>query len=253
MLTLERFCGILFPCEILYRVIFLPLPPVYDKVIALLIIIPLGLIFFSSAFLYNKLCDKDLLTSDENKVCEPLKSKWAYLAIFVVGMFVAWIFYLMLTHDTFDLSLPLLVPPLVVAILCELKNGFTPMISVVLSGLCVFCRFIYYCVFHGLGYGFSIILGFAVAFAVISIPKMIFDRNSVKPFDIFLILQISIMASYFSPIYALIFVGALYLLLTVGYEIPNLVAVKRKGSPIFTFRIPKLLLASAVFAAMLLI
>lgn len=233
--------------------IVLPWLPIYDVVVALLVTVPLGLIFFSSAFLYNKLCDLELLTFDENRFCEPLKTKWSYLAVFVVGMAVSWIFYLMITHDSFDFSLPFLVPPLVVAVLCELKNGFVPMISVVLCGFCVACRLVYYCIFHGLGYGFSIILGFVIAFAVIFIPKMLFDRNSGKSVDILSVSMISLMASYFSPIYTLIFVGAVYLLMTVGYEIPNFVAVKRKGAPIFTFKVPILLLASTVFAAMLLI
>lgn len=234
-------------------VIFLPWLPIYDVIVALLVTVPLGLIFFSSAFLYNKLCDRELLTFDESSVCEPLKYKRSYLAVFAVGMAVSWIFYLMITHDSFDFSLPFLVPPLVVAILCELKNGFVPLISVVLCGFCVVCRFIYYCVFQGLGYGLSIVIGFAIALAVILIPKIIFDRNSVKKTDILLISLISLMASYFSPFYALIFVGCVYLLIALGYVIPNFIIVKRKGAPIFTFNIPMSLVSSAVFVAMLLI
>lgn len=231
----------------------MPLSPFYNAVIALLIIIPLGLIFFSSAFLYNKLCAKDLLTFDENITCEPLRKKLSFLAVFAVGIAFAVIFYLMLTHDTFDLSLPLLVPPLVVAVICELKNGFVPMISVVLCGFCVVCRFIYYCVFHGIDYGFSIALSFAIAFVLIVLPKLILDRKSLKGADILFATQFSLVASYFSPLFALIFVAAVYFIMTLCYEIPNLISKKRKGRPIFTFRVPILLLASAVFAVMLLI
>ncbi len=232
---------------------FVPLPPVYNVAIALLIIVPLGLIFFSSAFLYNKLCAKDLLTFDETVACEPLRKKRAFLAVFAVGMAVAAVFYLMLVNDTFDFSLPLLVPPVVVAVLCELKNGFVPMISTVLCGFCVVCRFIYYCVFHGIGYGFSIVLSFAVAFALILLPKVIFAGKSLKGADFQLVTLFSLMASYFSPLFALIFIAAVYLLMTLGYEIPNLISKKRKGEPIFTFEVPVLHIASAVFAAMLMI
>ena len=228
----------------------LPWLPIYDVIVALLVIVPLGLIFFSSAFLYNKLCDGELLTSDESKVCLPIKSKRAFLLLFVVGMIVAGIFYLLITHDNFDVSLILIVPPLVVAILCELKNGFIPILSVVLCGLCVLGRIVYYCVFYGIGYGLSIFLGFLIAFAVIFIPKIIFDRNNV---DIPLVLLLSLLASCFSPIFALIFVAVVYFIRVVGYEIPNFVSEKRRGRPIFTFELPVLTLSAVVFAAMLLI
>ena len=240
-----------FPMYFLKWVIFLPLPPIYDVLISLLIIVPLGLMFFSSVFLYNKLCERDLLTADETYLCRPVESKLMYAVIFAISMAVSSIFYLLITHDVFDLSLIFFVPPFTVSVLCERKNGFVPLLSVVLCGLCVLGRILYYCLFQGIWYGLSIVLSLLIAFAVIFIPKIIFDRK--KSIDIFLILQLSLMASYFSPIYAIIFVGAVYLLMVLCYEIPNLVSVKRKGRPVFRFKFPILMLSSAVFAAMLLI
>ena len=230
---------------------FLPLPPIYDVLIALLIIVPLGLMFFSSVFLYNKLCERDLLTSDENSVCRPVESKLMYAVIFAVSMAVSAIFYLLITNDTFDLSLIFFVPPFTVSVLCERKNGFIPLLSVVLCGICILGRILYYCLFQGIWYGFSIILSLLIAFAVVFIPKIIFDRK--KFIDIFLILQISLMASYFSPIFSVIFIGLVYFIMTFGYEIPNLISLKRRGKPVFSFKVPILMLSSAVFAAMLLI
>ncbi|MBQ2915355.1 MAG: hypothetical protein IJE51_01040 [Clostridia bacterium] len=231
----------------------LPWLPIYDVIVALLIIVPLGLIFFSSAFLYNKLCDGELLTSDESKVCLPIKSKRDFLLLFVVGMIVAGIFYLLITHDNFDVSLILIVPPLVVAILCELKNGFVPLVSDVLVGACVLCRVLYYSFAPGIDYGLSIVFGFLLAFAVIFIPEFIFNRKSGKSTEILSIIAVSLLASYFSLLYLLIFVVLICIIQILGYEIPNLISLKHRGVPIFTFRIPILLIASAVFTVMLLI
>ncbi len=247
------FGGILFLFKILNWVILLPWSPFLEAVIALLIVVPMGLMFFSSVFLYNKLSEKDLLGSGENERCQLIRSRWAYLAVFLCGMGLAYIFYVLITNDSFDISLLFVAPPIFVAVLCELKNGFVPLVSDVLVGACVLCRVLYYSFVHGIDYGLSIVFGFLLAFAVIFIPKFIFDRNNGKSEQILSIIAVSLLASYFSLLYLLIFVVLICIIQILGYEIPNLIALKHRGVPIFTFRIPILLIASAVFTVMLLI
>ena len=63
----------------------MPLPAIYDVVFALLIILPLWLVFSSSVFLYNKLCEKKLLSLDEDLSLLPVKKALGYILIFVFG------------------------------------------------------------------------------------------------------------------------------------------------------------------------
>lgn len=231
----------------------MPLPPIYDIIFALLIIMPLGLIFFSSAFLYNKLCEKKLLSLNEETELRPLEKIRSYLITLGFGLATACIFYVLIVNDSFDFTLIALIPPLFVALLCEIKNGFTPPVSVFFMALCVLIRIIFYCVFTGFTYGLSIILSFILVFAVIIVPKFIFRKKENNPIELMSVLEFSLLGSYFSPIYAIIFVGIVYLLIVLCYELPNFISIKRKGNPIFNFKVPILMLSSAVFAAMLLI
>jgi len=231
----------------------MPLSPIYDIIFALLIILPLSSIFFSSAFLYNKLCEKKLLSLNEETELRPLEKIRSYLITLGFGLATACIFYYLIINDSFDFTLIGLIPPLFVALLCKIKNGFTPPVSVFFMALCVLIRIIFYSVFSGFTYGLSIILSFLLVFVVVTVPKFIFRKTDNQPIEIMSILIFSLMGSYFSPLYALIYVTATYLILTLGYEIPNYIAKKRKGSPIFTFRTPFIIVGTTVSAIMLFI
>ena len=203
----------------------MPLPAVYDVIFALLIIIPLGLVFFSSAFLYNKLCEKELLSLEEGKTLKPIEKFWNYLVILGFGLTTACLFYYLITNDSFDFTLIALVPSLFVA----------------------------YCIFHGFSYGLSIIFSFALVFAIVFIPRFILRKSDNRPLEIMSLLIFSILGSYCSPLYALIYVTAVYFILTFGYELPNYISKKHKGKPIFTFRIPLIAMGTGVLAVMLFI
>ena len=231
----------------------MPLPAIYNVIIPLLIILSLGLVFFSSVFLYNKLCEKKLLSFDEDSKLQPVKKVWGYILIFVLGLVTSLLFYYLIINDSLDFTLILLIPPLFVALLCELKNGFSPPVSVFFIGLCVLVRITYYCVFQGISYGLSILLSFAIVFAVVFIPKYVLRRADSKPLEISAMLIFSLIGSYFSPIYAIVYVSAVYFLMTLGYELPNYIANKRKGCALFTFRVPLIFVGTAVAAAMLFV
>jgi len=231
----------------------MPLPAVYDVIFALLIILPMGFIFSSSAFLYNKLCEKELLSLEEGTELKPIKKLWNFIAVFGFGFAISCIFYYLITNDAFDFTLIALIPPLFVAIMCELKNGFSPPVSAFFMGLCVIARTVYYCIFHGISYGVSIVLSFALVFALVFLPKFLLRKSDNKPLEITSILIFSLMGSYFSPLYALIYITSAYFILTLGYEIPNYIARKHKDTPIFTFRVPLILVGTAIFAVMLFI
>ena len=206
----------------------MPWLPIYDTVIALLVSFVLGTVFFSAVILYNKLCEKDLLASTEDLVCCKI-SRWYEFVIsgvFCIG--ISCVFCYMIFLDAFDFSLIFFIPPLLVAIICELKNGFVPLISAVLCGLCVLCRILFYCALQGVGYGLSIILSFALAFILVLLPKIIFRKNSVESVDILYVIVFSLVASYFSPIYALVFTLSVYLFVTLFYELLNYISNERK-------------------------
>ena len=231
----------------------MPLPAVYDVIFALLIILPLGIVFFSSAFLYNKLCEKELLSLEDGTILKPIVKFWNYLVILGFGLATACLFNYLIANDSFDFTLIALVPPLFVALLCELKNGLSPPVSVFFMALCVLVRIVYYCIFHGISYGLSIVLSFALVFALVFIPRFIFRKSDNSPLEIMSLLIFSLLGSYCSPLYALIYVTAVYFIMTFGYELPNYISKKHKGKPIFTFRIPLIVLGTEVLAVMLFI
>ncbi|MBQ6809459.1 MAG: hypothetical protein IJP09_01975 [Clostridia bacterium] len=231
----------------------MPLPQIYDVIIPLIIIIPMGFVFFSSALLYNSLCRKNLLSADESAQCVPLKKAREYFFVFAVAMAISVLFYWLISNDGFDLSLFFFVPPIAVSVLCRLKNGFVPIVSVVFCAFCVLGRIVFYCIFQGVGFGLSIVLSFLLALGLILIPKLVFRKGHDENIDLPLILTLSLMASYFSPIYSVIYLFAVCLFIIILYVIPNFISEKRRGNPIFTFEVPILAISSAVFAAMLLI
>ena len=253
VLTRKKFYDILYPYTSKKQDTTMPILPIYNVIFALLIILPMGLIFFSSAFLYNKLCEKELLCLDGTKSVQPIKKLWHFLVILGSGLAIAGLFYYLITNDSFDFTLILLIPPLFIAALCELKNGFTPPISVFFIGLSVVVRIIYYCVFQGIGYGLSIILSAALVFAIVFIPQLILRKTESNPFETMSLLAFSLLGSYFSPVYAVVFVAAVYAVMALGYVLPNHIAQKRKGSPVFTFKIPLNLISTVIFALMLFI
>lgn len=230
----------------------MPWLPIYDIITILLIIIPFGLLFLFSSFLYNKLCQKSLLTSKEIP-CKAIEHKISYFMIFILGIITASAFYILISHNNFDFSLPFLIPPIIVAIICETKNGFIPFISTVIFGLCVFLRLSYYAFFWGADYAFSIILSFCIAFVLTFIPKIVFSNNITEKNQFSECIIVSFFASYFSPIFSLVFTGIVYLILSVGYELPNLISRKKTGVYLFKFKIPVLIISAAVFFTMILL
>lgn len=233
--------------------ISLPWLPIYNIVTALLLTAVLGILFFSSVFLYNRLCEKELLALRDDVECFKI-SRWYEFLIFAVSCIgVSSVFCFLIFSDAFDISLIIFLPPLLVAIFCELKNGFVPLISVVLCGLSVLCRVLFYCVFHGFGFGLSILLSFLFSFIPVFLPKIIFQKKNVESVDIFFIITFALIASYFSPIYSLIFTLSVYLSVALFYVLPNYISKKKRGLPIFRFKVPYLLVASVVFCIMLFI
>lgn len=231
-----------------------PWPSVYDTVIYIAVTVFGGLVFFLSAFLYNNLCSRELLTPDSSIPVKKLTKWWEFLAVFAAGLPVSALYFYMVENDSFDLFLLLLIPVFTVAALSELKNRFVPMVASCMCALCAVCRIVYYSVFYGFEYGLTFIIGGAVAAAALLIPRLIFmKREGEKEPSVLLIILLSSLSAFFSWVYAVVFLGIICLSSALLFLLPDFVSGRVRGKPFWPSGVPTAVIAAVIFNLMLII